>query len=415
VLFSVRGLTTDAFVNTFVLLSIYFQTKYLQTGKRHWQYYFAVVMGVNFLTKGPVGLIFPLILYLPIKKHFKSRTGFSIHTIISLLVFFVISLSWYLVLIHENHQFLNYFVYKHTVERFTTAQVFSRNEPWWYFWVLFPLTTLPWIVFILMRLPHVKNHKINFMVLIYWIVIPLIFFSISSSKRILYVLPLTGGVALIAGEIFSSAQKGADKYFRGVLFYFLSIFFGLFFGLSSYQMLDGDVNLSFGAILFFLMFSGSAIYLMKKKNMEIKSKILWLSISYIVLFLPFSTHLMSANNDILNSSNNIAQFIRSDVGQNVNVLVYDRLLPSLSFELDKPIYSIYKKHRRLKRETQFEKNNSFKKYYININKKDDVGYLKKLLQKKYTLISRNKITENMNWLIRNTSQHKKIGTWYIYY
>ena len=83
VLMSSRNLTTDAFLATFVLLSIYSWVKYRQSGIIKWLYAFTLSLALGFLTKGPVIFIVPVIFILFYNRTEKAKRNFSIHHITS--------------------------------------------------------------------------------------------------------------------------------------------------------------------------------------------------------------------------------------------------------------------------------------------------------------------------------------------
>jgi len=55
----------------------------------------------------------------------------------------LVGLSWYGYLVAENPIFVRYFLFDHTVQRFANPDAFGRGQPWWFYWVLAPATSLP--------------------------------------------------------------------------------------------------------------------------------------------------------------------------------------------------------------------------------------------------------------------------------
>ena len=58
-------------------------------------------------------------------------------------MFVLVGLSWYGYLVAENPIFVRYFLFDHTVQRFANPDAFGRGQPWWFYWVLAPATSLP--------------------------------------------------------------------------------------------------------------------------------------------------------------------------------------------------------------------------------------------------------------------------------
>ncbi len=203
VLVSVRGLTTDAYLNTFILLSIYGWLTFINTRRYIYLYTMAAALALGFMTKGPVILIFPLLVIGSLWSLYDVPPIRFSHAAISIAIFTTIGLSWFAFLIWEDARFADYFFFHHFVDRIVHAEVFSRKQPWYYYLLLVPPVTLPWIV------PYMvaswrndtagRGDKITRNILFGWLLLPLILFSFFSSKLILYVLPLSIGLSLATG------------------------------------------------------------------------------------------------------------------------------------------------------------------------------------------------------------------------
>jgi len=212
VLISSRNLTTDAFVATFVLLSIYAWVKYRKFGLIKWLYFFTISLAVGFLTKGPVVFIVPVIFVLFYNRIEKAKYSLSIHHLLAWFLCILISSSWFIYLAIENPIFIDYFLGRQTVDRFS-VNAFGRTEPFWYFLAFAPLVGLPWFLIMIYLIKVNKNsfthRSLNFSLII-TAIIPLIFFSISSSKRILYILPLYAIIAILTAHLLTKIKE--DKF-----------------------------------------------------------------------------------------------------------------------------------------------------------------------------------------------------------
>lgn len=93
-------------------------------------------------------------------------------------------------------------LFQQTVHRYTSA--WHHREPLWYFfvevvpWLWLPLTALvPWLV------PRwrqaLRDHDLRIALLLAWVGLVLLFFSISTGKRGVYVLPAVPAFALVCG------------------------------------------------------------------------------------------------------------------------------------------------------------------------------------------------------------------------
>jgi 4-amino-4-deoxy-L-arabinose transferase-like glycosyltransferase len=91
-------------------------------------------------------------------------------------------------------------LFQQTVHRYTSA--WHHREPLWYFlvevvpWLWLPLTALvPWLVPRWRR--ALREHDLRIALLLAWVALVLLFFSISTGKRGVYVLPAVPAFALV--------------------------------------------------------------------------------------------------------------------------------------------------------------------------------------------------------------------------
>lgn len=124
-----------------------------------------------------------------------------------ILIFCAIALPWYVLVQLRNPQFFHEFIVQHNLARFGT-NLYHHPEPFWYYVPVTLLSWAPWSVFILAALLWVvvrrwreDGEKLRSFLII-WIVVVVIFFSISKSKLPGYVLPaIPAGAVLATGLI----------------------------------------------------------------------------------------------------------------------------------------------------------------------------------------------------------------------
>ena len=73
VIIAVRTLTTDAYLATFILASIYFWLQYKEKSKPYFLYLFYFFLGLIFETKGPVGFLIPFTFVITHKIVYKEK------------------------------------------------------------------------------------------------------------------------------------------------------------------------------------------------------------------------------------------------------------------------------------------------------------------------------------------------------
>jgi 4-amino-4-deoxy-L-arabinose transferase-like glycosyltransferase len=155
-----------------------------------------VAIGLGVLTKGPIALAVPLLVMVPYGL-WRRRLG-AILDPLGLLVFLVVVLPWVFAVSRRVPDFLHYVLVVETAQRLTTGAL-GRTESWWYFLPIVVGAALPWSILALAGLKRPARERPldpRAVFLLSWIAIPLLFFTLSQSKRPQYVLPLVPAWAL---------------------------------------------------------------------------------------------------------------------------------------------------------------------------------------------------------------------------
>ncbi|HEU5465429.1 MAG TPA: glycosyltransferase family 39 protein [Gemmatimonadales bacterium] len=166
-------------------------------------------IGLGGLTKGPVAILVPLLAVVP----YVLLTGRSLGRVFAwrgLAVFLLIALPWFLVVTARHHEFPDYAFVRETFQRVTTKG-FHRTAPFWYYIPIVLVGAFPWIVPALAQIGRpgrwrwlwearqVNQTAQDALLLLCWLIVPLVFFSLNQSKLPHYVLPLLPAIALAAG------------------------------------------------------------------------------------------------------------------------------------------------------------------------------------------------------------------------
>ncbi len=192
---------------------------------------FYFFIGVALLAKGLVGIVFPFSIvafyYLLSWKFPPRRFVFSLFwgTIVSLLVAAV----WYLPMYQTNGwKFIDEFFIQHHFQRFASDK-YKHWQPFWFFWLVLPLMTVPWLPFFLAAVwdfIKVQNSKFKIQnsvklstlnsqlstFAVAWLLVPLVFFTFSGSKLPGYILPaLPAALVLTAEYVCRFAEKSAKR------------------------------------------------------------------------------------------------------------------------------------------------------------------------------------------------------------
>jgi hypothetical protein len=407
VLISVRALTTDAYNNLFILLTIWMALKYKSSRSVHWIYATAVSTGLAFLTKGPVVLmmLLPAYLFIDVKKEKSQAESHILHHVIGLIVFSAIGSSWYLYLVSKNEIFFDYFITRHLVDRFVHAEIFMRQQPWYFYLIIFPTLSLPWFIPFILNIQKISLEGKK--VLTGWFLLPLIIFSLASSKLVLYILPLAAGFSLVTADVLWFSDKNQKLIFLVTYLLLLVGFFTIpFFDAHIVLPYSSKIILSIAILL-----SLSIFFFL---NQQQPAVVFFTSIFTITILL-FSALLIKENALKFNSIKPITDFIKQQKLETRTPIVYNRLLPSLSFELGKSIISLGDTHHSLQREVQFETNLKWKDFLFDLNQVGDSIRFQKLIAQPSFLITKDDLAKKRAWIVQKYPNQKRFANWTIYY
>jgi 4-amino-4-deoxy-L-arabinose transferase-like glycosyltransferase len=160
----------------------------------------ATALGV--LTKGIVAAAIPaavLALYTLSARDFSPWR--RLHAAAGGALLLVIAVPWYALAARRDPDFLRFFFIHEHLQRYLTPSA-DREEPWWFFVPVFLLGSLPWVLPALRALAtgwrRAKVPRFDpALFLRLWVLFVLVFFSLSDSKLIPYILPAWPALALL--------------------------------------------------------------------------------------------------------------------------------------------------------------------------------------------------------------------------
>jgi 4-amino-4-deoxy-L-arabinose transferase-like glycosyltransferase len=226
-----RGASTDMLLTAPFAMAILSWWTWSQTGKKLWLLVFYGLLGLGALAKGPVS---PALAILIVGIYGLVRRDGKLFlrslSIPGFLLFFAITLPWYLAVQHRVPEFFRVFFLQHNLERFGT-NLYQHSQPFWYYIPVFLLAMVPWTVFTLPALvetgrfvfkrlrgtdisaelvktasaaPTEDDGLTSFLFI--WTLVPIIFFSISRSKLPGYILPAVPAAALLTADYLHRAH-----------------------------------------------------------------------------------------------------------------------------------------------------------------------------------------------------------------
>ncbi|MCG9697968.1 glycosyltransferase family 39 protein [Shewanella sp. Isolate11] len=234
-LMQAKNAQIDAMVMCWITLGCYGLIRHFMLGA-HWRWYFAGwgFMGLGVITKG-VGFL-PLLMLLPIALYaFKDRTRFQGRLtwlcLVGPLVMLAVIACWLVPMVltvqsvgtPELIAYQNNILFKQTGERYANA--WHHIKPWYFFvfsvipWMWFPISLLV-VAYWKTWVQKVKAEP-TIAILLIWVALVVLFFSISPGKRNVYILPALPMLALASSAILTgvSPKVWFEKLVSGLLWF----------------------------------------------------------------------------------------------------------------------------------------------------------------------------------------------------
>ncbi len=183
--------------------------------RRHDMWLCWLSVGLAFLQKGLVGFAIPflvLLVYSVLQRD--ARIWKQLHLGAGVLIVGALSLPWVVALGLRDGAYAQFFLIHEHFTRFLTTE-HHRNEPWWFFGVVFLFACLPWTGLLLRSAWSAlrANRPVGrdaAMALALWAVVVLGFFSLSGSKLVPYIMPCVPPLALLAGRALDHSVRRRD-------------------------------------------------------------------------------------------------------------------------------------------------------------------------------------------------------------
>lgn len=176
--------------------------------QRRWVFF--VLMGIGFLTKGPMALVVPLCAVLGWQVFCAPDEKLRLPWGRGLGLTLGLSLSWFVVLSSRSPDLFEYFWRYELVQRFGSG-THGRSKPFWFFLMVLPLATIPWIFALPVRRIWAKCRSLEINswqgLLLGWVLPPLVILSFSGSKLPTYVLPLMPSFALAVATVLPGLRR----------------------------------------------------------------------------------------------------------------------------------------------------------------------------------------------------------------
>lgn len=191
---------------------------------------FYFFIGVALIAKGLIGIVFPFAI---VSFYYVLRWKLPGKTLITSLfwgmfVSVIVASIWYLPMYLQNGwEFIDEFFIQHHFQRFSSNK-YLHPQPFWFFWLVLPAMTVPWLPFFIASIwdflkgslrgrtnesqpineLRIANYELRLFAFA-WLLVPLVFFSISGSKLPGYILPSLPAACILTAEFVSRfVEKG---------------------------------------------------------------------------------------------------------------------------------------------------------------------------------------------------------------
>ncbi len=279
-----------------------------------WYLGFYTFAGLAVLTKGPIGVVLPVLVILAFLIYVGSlrETLQEIGVITGGFIFLLITVPWFVLVILQNGQaYIDSFFGYHNLERFTSV-VNGHAAPWYFYFLIILGMFAPWSIYLPLSIGRLRFWQRSFwqqqprsaqfsLFAFFWFAVIFIFFTVAVTKLPSYVLPLMPAAAYLVAFIWSeelSRDRLPSKLNYGLLISIvINIFLLILLSVASLQLpkLAGTdsamENLSIllqqshlpwrGSLLWGLTATISILLLIKRQQWR------WIIVANIVGFLAF--------------------------------------------------------------------------------------------------------------------------------
>ncbi len=323
-----RTVIFDSALAFFIVLAIvafYFAIEIRDSGFGiRWVLLAWLSMGLGVLTKGPIALLFPLLVAIPYavwRKRFRAMWS-----VWGLLAFLAVIAPWVAAMQIAIPDFLQYVLVTETAQRLTTGAL-KRTGPPWYFIPYLIGGGLPWSIPLIHKpRPEARGPRPFLWI---WILVPLLFFSLSQSKRPQYILPLMPAIALLVAREVRFRAAAISMAVLGAIV--AAVPLAPQFTKKMDPVIAGPAKEAAVVLGILLLAAGLAVTFIEKREVAIAA------LSLPMLAIPLATTpLMKAIGERRSTKSFIAE-VSPHVTPQVEIVGVEAFTGSMSFYLRRPI------------------------------------------------------------------------------
>ena len=203
-----------------------------ESEKRIYLALFYFFMALGMLAKGPVApFLAAAVIVLFAMAARELRLVVRTLWLPGILLFCAVALPWYLAVQMRNPQFFREFILQHNLARFS-SDLYHHRQPFWYYLPVTALALVPWMVFVIaafvesVRVWWAERKSVSAeadlelqfgLFACCWLVVPVVFFSLSQSKLPGYILPaIPAGAVLLADYLRRHLAEEEESVSKGL-------------------------------------------------------------------------------------------------------------------------------------------------------------------------------------------------------
>ncbi len=358
-----RFCITDMLLSFFICSSLYlFFVEYLESSNRgiggfqthsYRRLFLYFLLGMVFLVKGPVGILLFILITLCFLVWMRDlRYLRRLWYLSGFLLFLGIICAWGIPFwLSLGTEQISALLSQEMSGRFVSG--YAHPEPFYYYVPVFFIGFFPWSLFVLIPIVHVIKRRKGLPVeekkQVYffcsWLIMTLLFFSLSHSKLMTYVLPLSPSVALLTVSFSRCEKEGAlGKRHLWVLWpaLFISIMIPSALIITMQKWIPAKHGLSAIHIIIpiAILLIGTLIalftFIRTRRFSQLKKVFCVTNCLFLIITIVYSAKYLGT----FRSTKDIVNKCLSDKGSNYMLLSYSRTVPSLVFYSGKNILEI---------------------------------------------------------------------------
>ncbi len=205
-----RIVTTDIFLLTAMLFSIYHFLKFLNDNKTKHIYLFWIWLGISGFIKGPLGYmqVLPVIVIYTFFAGEKDKIK-KIFKPLPVLLSLIIACWWFVYIFVTIPESINYLVDKQFASRLS-SKGFGHPKPVWFYLTGLLFFAYPWIFGLIFSIKTISKEwkqkkEIKFLIIMF--LFPILLFSIPVSKLSLYILLSLASLAILVSYALVEKDK----------------------------------------------------------------------------------------------------------------------------------------------------------------------------------------------------------------